>query len=374
MTPEGVKRTRTVKRLPEDSRWDAGFVASCRGTPWDHEGIEEFEDMRGDLDIPERAHEAAVPAAEVRPPVLRMRINHADVHTHGPTHKCPGCRAVALKLRSQSHTENCRERMMRLIGESPMGAARVQDAEDRINEELARRLEEDSVNIDEEEMSKPKKKARKSEDDSCAAAATREEGDREGATAPSQQSSASHERPSVEDDGGGKKQRINLLKAGSQRGGVMQFTKAEYDKSEDAIWKTLADQEPVLVMGGIGARGCNPKEAQKFLDFCREVYEYQMSRDQYFLHCDEYRMRSFSSKDFRSLACEPNVRYVQGKVTCRSARVMSKTGPKNINCVIEGLTNVPEMENLMAKEEAFNGEYVDLNLCRDGRTLRTLEV
>ena len=130
--------------------------------PLRHRGL---RSEREDLNIPEQAHGAAAPVPDAkvddRPVVLRMRITPADVHSHGPTHKCSGCRAVALKLRSKGHTEACRARIMRLIGQTPEGAARVQEAEDKITEELARRLEADAVNIDDAEEERSGKRQKR---------------------------------------------------------------------------------------------------------------------------------------------------------------------------------------------------------------------
>ena len=97
------------------------------------------------------------------PKISRMRIYPSDVEKHGPTYKCLGCRAVALKKRSQAHSEDSRKRMTKVIAETPEGAERVQFAEEKFNEELARRLQRDAVKIDEEEDERERKKARRDE-------------------------------------------------------------------------------------------------------------------------------------------------------------------------------------------------------------------
>jgi len=154
LTPGGLERARTIRRLPDEDRWDMVFVNSCIGTPWDFEGKQVIEDLSENLSMPAEAEkEPEVESAEGGK-FQRMRITQADINEHGPTRGCGGCRALALKVKSQSHSERCRERMMKLIAKSPQGATRVQVAEEKESELLAEKLERDILKSESKERKK----------------------------------------------------------------------------------------------------------------------------------------------------------------------------------------------------------------------------
>ena len=54
ITPDGQTKARTIKRLPEDQRWDKAFLDKCKGAPWDAGGL----DMDSqEIEMPEAAEE-----------------------------------------------------------------------------------------------------------------------------------------------------------------------------------------------------------------------------------------------------------------------------------------------------------------------------
>ena len=73
ITPDGQMKARTIKRLPEDQRWDKSFLDKCRGAPWDVEGLD--MDSEG-IEMPEaegeRARDQEAPEERV-PRKLKLR-------------------------------------------------------------------------------------------------------------------------------------------------------------------------------------------------------------------------------------------------------------------------------------------------------------
>ena len=73
----------------------------------------------------------------------RMYIRKRDVLEHGMTEGCPGCNAIKNNKKSMNHTDACRQRIEAKISESEGGKRRIQENENRQNEVLARRLEDE---------------------------------------------------------------------------------------------------------------------------------------------------------------------------------------------------------------------------------------
>ena len=101
LTPEGQKRARTIKRIPEDKCWDKAFLDSCKGSPWDEDGTDGTRqrvnvDTDGVL-VDANDHDE-VPDAPVG--VRRMKITRKDVAKFGRTPGCRGCMAAT----SHKHT------------------------------------------------------------------------------------------------------------------------------------------------------------------------------------------------------------------------------------------------------------------------------
>ena len=147
LTPEGAVLVRTVHRLSEDRRWDAEFISQVWGTPWDFkssagEGVEAG-------DIPERTDSLLLDPPVDLPPRMRTRrlfIRRMEVEKYGPTRGCPGCQKVMSGAVPScivaTHNDECRERMGKFMMQDPEGADRVVRTKIRINEALARHIEE----------------------------------------------------------------------------------------------------------------------------------------------------------------------------------------------------------------------------------------
>ena len=106
MTENGVFRARSIKRKPEQERWDKEFLEKAVGTPWEpipgrRKG--EQTDLPGHVAVIP-ASEAGIlevqPAAEPRGAPRRVYIRKADLMRYGYTAGCKGCEQLDEAPRS----------------------------------------------------------------------------------------------------------------------------------------------------------------------------------------------------------------------------------------------------------------------------------
>ena len=139
LTPDGPRVSRSIRQLPDGEKYDGAFLMSVRGTPWQIAGhvlVDEPEEKKTDIEesaIPERAPEEVPmpePMIEVMP--ARMRILQKDLHIHGYTAGCIGCRQVLTGVKKiQAHTELCRARMYPLMRAAEGSKSRAEEAEQK---------------------------------------------------------------------------------------------------------------------------------------------------------------------------------------------------------------------------------------------------
>ena len=122
-------------------------MSQVGGTPWDFnssagEGIEEGV-------IPQRTDSLLPDPPMDLPPRMRTRrtyIRRVEVGKYGPTRGCPGCQKVMSGAVPScivaTHNDECRERMEKLMMQDLEGADRVVRTKTRINDALARHIEE----------------------------------------------------------------------------------------------------------------------------------------------------------------------------------------------------------------------------------------
>lgn len=90
--------------------------------------------------------------------IHRLPPRRDDFLTHGFTEGCPGCQALLAATSRQGHSEACRRRMQTAIKSMPSGQSRMSRQEERENQQLARRIEE------EDRLNEKNKKARRVEE------------------------------------------------------------------------------------------------------------------------------------------------------------------------------------------------------------------
>jgi hypothetical protein len=141
-TDAGVVKVRTIKRLPDDQRWDAEAVLAIKGTPWAP------VDGATTAPVPVAVHfpvyEGNLPPPVDRDPAVQvraMRLQKADFEAHGYSDGCRGCVAVRRSAQGIPHTAACRARMETAMATTPEGADRVRQSAERIGAHVARALE-----------------------------------------------------------------------------------------------------------------------------------------------------------------------------------------------------------------------------------------
>ena len=116
LTPQGVVRGVGMHRLPEADRWDAGFLATCVGTPWEVTlgkpvGVAEEEQVQPPPMVIVRAEPRAEETSR-----RKFYITRADIVKYGATDNCKGCEDVIFGPQGgrnqRGHSEACRQRIM----------------------------------------------------------------------------------------------------------------------------------------------------------------------------------------------------------------------------------------------------------------------
>ena len=92
LTPFGSKRARSIRRLPETSKWNTGFLQTVRGLPWN----------------PMKTEVEKVTTVDIGK-AKRWYITRAVVVESGETPGCLGCTGI-----QKFHDENCRKRFERI--------------------------------------------------------------------------------------------------------------------------------------------------------------------------------------------------------------------------------------------------------------------
>ena len=144
-TAEGIFRTRTLKKKPEQDRWDPKHSDMVGGVPRrttadddsaDGEKLpttlrpENFETLNSAKEKDEIAKTTAPKG---------FMITKADLDKYAYTKGCQGCTAVLRGLRAQTHTMRCRER---LEGEMK-DVEKVKQAKRKMTEYLAKVIQKD---------------------------------------------------------------------------------------------------------------------------------------------------------------------------------------------------------------------------------------
>ena len=140
-----VLEVRAVIRRPKVDRWERTILEGIRATPWQNPAPPLSENIPGHV-IPPRAPTetpAEEPIRDVRAYAPhRVRIENSDLDTYGYTSNCKRCLRIREGRRAQGiqHHEECRTRIEAAMRE--VGDRRIRDADQRMNEEIARLSEQ----------------------------------------------------------------------------------------------------------------------------------------------------------------------------------------------------------------------------------------
>ena len=141
-TSYGIYRAATVKGVPEDQRWDSVKALAVVGLPWDPTPNADAEDG-AQLPNPDVSDAEVIPQDPEIPEAIvrKVYIKKADIIKYGEMPGCIGFRCVVLGKPLQSHTTACRERIEGHLRETDDGQQRLQKADDRVTETVARESE-----------------------------------------------------------------------------------------------------------------------------------------------------------------------------------------------------------------------------------------
>ena len=104
-----LKYVRTVKRIPEEQRWDPNNLEWITVVPWNRGG----GDKEADGDLPEfdvkkgpgrqltEEEKQDIMRDEAPQIIHRAHLRKADFDKHGYTDRCPGCSAIYCRVSKQ---------------------------------------------------------------------------------------------------------------------------------------------------------------------------------------------------------------------------------------------------------------------------------
>ena len=134
---DGVFRTRGIRRLQPQDRWDTQAVDSVIKVPrrmtdgkWT---VDSGQTRSSSVPIPPLPFEGAR--------IQRKRITKQDIDEFGATVGCPGCNAIKDNRRAQAHPDRCRTRIEDCLRTTPHGAERLDRRNEVINEALAEEVQ-----------------------------------------------------------------------------------------------------------------------------------------------------------------------------------------------------------------------------------------
>lgn len=133
-----------IRRINSERRWSKEDVLGVRGVAW-HRDLELEEPTQRDgrvLPSGPSADVSGIPA-QSDPKIRRMRLRREDFEAHGFTTGCQGCRAIIRHVGPQPHSQPCRRRIEDILKNTEEGQRRTRIADERMNEHLAKRLEEE---------------------------------------------------------------------------------------------------------------------------------------------------------------------------------------------------------------------------------------
>ena len=180
----GISRPRTVERLVNEKKWRSDFIEGVKVVPWGEEITREEDADQNEKDpslemegVPLEKCEEGPPEQRVQdhqPAIRGLYLRRADFNKHGWTEKCAKCRFMILHPSREGgpiHNDDCKTRIMNKLKETAEGRRRVEQAEQRQTECMARQLhrtsplDEPSMRKDEIELEKNDRAARLDHDD-----------------------------------------------------------------------------------------------------------------------------------------------------------------------------------------------------------------
>ena len=147
-TGQGVVRAFSVKRFPEDERWNKDDIENMQGTPQRPNPAKPGLNIpiKVNFDPPEEAD--VIPSRPLREETQarRMRITGAMLDQYGYTDNCEGCRLKRAGLEEQRpHTQTCRTRIYEELDKDDIGRDMKKRSDDRISRKMAEGIEKEDI-------------------------------------------------------------------------------------------------------------------------------------------------------------------------------------------------------------------------------------
>ena len=141
----GAWVTRTVKRKPEEERWQRGSSKKIVGVPWrknDEDEKADGEEMKTEVTIMDKEYRERVEeqGEDHRRVPRRAYLTKGDFEEYGFTMRCPGCISILKGTTRQAHSEHCRRRMETELE----GHDKVKEAGKRKDEFVKRAIAKDT--------------------------------------------------------------------------------------------------------------------------------------------------------------------------------------------------------------------------------------
>ena len=145
----GIFIVQSVRRKPEEERWNPDLVKGMKGTPWDpNPGQESGGNSGGTLGMPIFLEPECPEVPRVAPETFEKQaqsrkhyIMKSDLDKYGYTPSCPACsetRAGLARTGGVFHSPECRARIENRMAEDPQAKARLEKSHTRQTERLAR--------------------------------------------------------------------------------------------------------------------------------------------------------------------------------------------------------------------------------------------
>lgn len=137
-TAEGTVRTWTIKRLPEEEKWQKEILEAVIGLPWQLRPSvardAEAQRLPVEIVLPEVEDEPK-PAVETKkrgyvPRGIYVRRD-VELRDFGYTEGCDGCERAKAGLSHRQHSSACKQRIMHELNKTEEGRKRVQQMESR---------------------------------------------------------------------------------------------------------------------------------------------------------------------------------------------------------------------------------------------------
>ena len=151
-TELGIVKARTVRRVPEESRWSAEAIEKISGVPWKPYGHVEDDKIYTRVPVHEDREVPFPMERESDPDPAPKGFNILRRHliTYGFTPGCPGCYAAKHNAKYKNHTPACREIIRTAMVKDEVERRKIEEAQEREDAWLERRVAEGARRHEEE--------------------------------------------------------------------------------------------------------------------------------------------------------------------------------------------------------------------------------